>query len=86
MPSFSALGPRLALAAASILFTLVAAEGALRVAGYAPERFQHTNRIANRGRTVLLDCYPSDPNAELDVDLADPATRKRYEAEGGEVA
>ena len=51
MASFSRVGAHLGLAAASTLLTLLAAEGVLRLAGYAPASFQHTNRIANRGRT-----------------------------------
>ncbi len=82
MRPLSGLGGRLALAAASTLLTLVLAEGALRLAGYAPASFVHTNRIANRGRTVLLDCYPGNPRGYFDVDLRDPATFERYRALG----
>lgn len=82
MASLSGLGSRAGLAAASTLVTLVLAEGALRLAGYGPVQFQHTNRIANRGRTVLLDCYPSNPRGYFDVDLRDPITLERYRALG----
>ncbi|HEV7502518.1 MAG TPA: hypothetical protein VGQ33_21020 [Vicinamibacteria bacterium] len=76
------MGAHLGLAAASTLLTLLAAEGALRLAGYAPASFQHTNRIANRGRSLLLDCYPSNPRGYFDVDLRDPATLEKYRGLG----
>jgi lysophospholipase L1-like esterase len=76
------LGARLTLAAASITFTLVLVEAALRVAGYTPAAYEHTNRIANRDRTVLLDCYPTNPRGYFDVDLRDAATLARYRALG----
>ena len=82
MSPVAGLGARLALAATSIVLTLGLVEGTLRLAGYAPESFEHTNRIANRGRTVLLDCYPSNPRGYFDVDLRDAATLARYRALG----
>lgn len=82
MASFSRLGAQFGLAAASILLTLLAAEGVLRLTGYAPASFQHTSRIANRGRSVLLDCYPSNPRGYFDIDLGDPATLEKYRALG----
>src|SRR6266487_2726327 len=54
----------------------------LRLWGYAPPGFQHTNRIANRGRSVLLDCYPSNPRGYFDIDLRHPATVEKYRALG----
>jgi len=82
MRARSGLGANLALLAASLLLTLALAEGALRLVGYTPEAWEHTNRIANRGRTVLLDCYPSNPRSYFDVDLRDAATLERYRALG----
>ena len=82
MASFSRVGAHLGLAAASTLLTLLVAEGALRLAGYAPSSFRHTNRIANRGRSVLLDCYPSNPRGYFDIDLRDPATLAKYRGLG----
>ena len=82
MASSSRLGAHLGLAAASTLLTLLVAEGALRLAGYAPSSFQHTNRIANRGRSVLLDCYPSNPRGYFDIDLRDAATLEKYRSLG----
>jgi hypothetical protein len=82
MASFSRVGAPLGLAAASTLLTLLVAEGALRLAGYAPARFPHTNRIANRGRSVLLDCYPSNPRGYFDIDLRDPASFETYRGLG----
>jgi len=82
MPPLSGLGGRVGLAAASVAFTLLLAEGALRVIGYGPAIFPHTNRIANRGRTLLLDCYPTNPRGYFDIDLRDAATFERYRAAG----
>jgi hypothetical protein len=82
MRSLAGLGARAGLAAASTLLTLLLTEGVLRLAGYAPAGFQHTNRIANRGRSVLLDCYPSNPRGYFDIDLRDPAMVEKYRALG----
>ena len=71
-----------ALAIGSCTVVLLAAEAALRVAGYAPASFAHTNRIANRARSVLLDCYPTNPRGYFDLDLRDGATLARYRALG----
>lgn len=82
MRPLSAIAARAGLVVASTALTLLMAEAALRVAGYAPAGFQHTNRIANRGRTLLLDCYPSNPRGYFDVDLRDAATLERYRGAG----
>lgn len=82
MRPFFASAARVGLALASTALTLLFAEAALRVAGYAPAEFRHTNRIANRGRTLLLDCYPSNPRGYFEVDLRDAATLERYRAQG----
>ena len=79
---FRAAAANVLLAAGTTVTLLLAGEGALRLSGYAPAGFQHTNRIANRGRTVLLDCYPSNPRGYFDIDLHDPATLERYRALG----
>src|SRR4029079_13435035 len=39
-------------------------------------------RIANRGRSLLLDCYPSNPRGYFDVDLGDPTTLAKYRGLG----
>jgi hypothetical protein len=72
----------LLLAAAACAAVLGALEVALRVAGYAPSAYEHTNRIAGPGRSVLLDCYPTNPRGYFDVDLRDRATFERYRALG----
>jgi len=82
MRARSGLGLNAALLAVSTLVTLGLTEAGLRLAGYTPAAFEHTNRIANRGRTLLLDCYPSNPRGYFDVDLHDPATLERYRALG----
>jgi lysophospholipase L1-like esterase len=65
-----------------VIAALGLVELALRLGGYGPAAFEHTNRIANRGRTVLLDCYPSNPRGYFDIDLHDPATFEHYRAIG----
>ncbi len=70
----------LALALAAIAFVLSIGEAALRLAGYTPAAYLHTNRVANGRRTILLDCYPSNPRRYFPIDLRDPATLARYRA------
>jgi lysophospholipase L1-like esterase len=82
MRSFSRGAAHAGLAFASILATFAAAEGALRLTGYAPATFEHTNRIANPGRSLLLDCYPTNPRGYFAIDLRDPATLERYRGLG----
>jgi hypothetical protein len=72
----------LSLACGAAALVAALAESALRLTGWAPAAFQHTNRIANGRRTILLDCYPSNPRGELDIDLRDAETRTRYRAQG----
>ena len=73
---------RAALALAAIGLVLLAAEGALRVSGWEPEAFHPPLRIFDADRTLLLDCYPSDPRRYFDVDLRDPAVYSRYAERG----
>jgi lysophospholipase L1-like esterase len=61
---------------------LAGLELVLRLSGYAPAAYEHTNRIANPGRAVLLDCYPTNPRGYFDIDLRDRATFERYRALG----
>ena len=83
-----ALTQNASLACGAVLAVLVLAEGALRVAGFRPERHQTRIRLTNaadlgvRANALVLDCYPSDPAGSFDVDLADAAVRRRYEAAG----
>ena len=65
----------LALSAAAGLFALLLAELALRAVGYAPRTFRHTERVANGRRTLLLDCYPTNPRGYFDIDLRDEKVR-----------
>jgi lysophospholipase L1-like esterase len=76
------LAPNLALALLSALLPLLVAEAGLRLTGYTPEAYRHTERIANGHRTLLLDCYPSNPRGYFPIDLRDPATRARYREQG----
>jgi GDSL-like lipase/acylhydrolase family protein len=68
----------LALALAAAAVTLMAAELALRAAGYVPHRLRATARLVDAHWTLLLDCYPSNPRGYFDVDLRTPASRDRY--------
>lgn len=74
----SPLLANLGLSAGSLLVVLLVLEGALRAAGYRAEVFSSPDRVANGHRSLLLDCYPSNPRGYFDIDLRDPATRERY--------
>jgi len=72
----------LALSALSAALVLLLAETGLRVAGYSPEAYRRPDRVANGRRTILLDCYPTNPRGYFDIDLRDPVTRERYRRMG----
>lgn len=74
--------PNLVLSAFSAVLMLLVAEAGLRAFGYRPEAHRKPDRVANGRRTVLLDCYPSNPRGYFDIDLRDPATRERYRRMG----
>jgi lysophospholipase L1-like esterase len=69
---------RLALAAGAVAATLVLSEAALRAAGYAPQRFKSTARLASADGRTLLDAYPTNPRGYFDIDLRTPEARERY--------
>jgi len=69
---------RLGLVGLSVVATLAVAEAGLRVARYAPVRYPSTARLHDRDWTTLLDCYPTNPRGYFDIDLREPAARKRY--------
>src|SRR6266849_3413951 len=73
---------RTALAAAAVAASALLMEGALRVAGYAPARFQAPGELYGARERVFLDCYPSNPRGYFDIDLRAPAVRRRYEGLG----
>ena len=73
----AALGTAL-LVAGSLAFACLAAEAALRLLHYRPERFRNTARVVDPKWRALLDCYPTNPRRYFDIDLRDPATRERY--------
>jgi hypothetical protein len=73
---------RLALTAATIAAFLLVAEAALRVTGFAPERYKSTARVFAPGWSVALDCYPTNPRGYFDLDLRDERTRARYREAG----
>jgi GDSL-like Lipase/Acylhydrolase family len=69
---------RLSLLVASSLVVPLVAELALRVVGFVPERFELAGSLENAARTLLLDCYPTNPRGYFDVDLRSPESRRRY--------
>jgi len=73
---------RLGLAAASAAVAALMIEAALRLTGYAPARFQAPGELYSRREKVFLDTYPSNPRGYFDIDLRQPAVRRRYEALG----
>lgn len=74
----------LGLASASLVLGLLAAEVVVRTIGFTPERFKSPARVMNREGTLALDCHPTNPRSYFRIDLRDPSTRARYEAEGVE--
>ncbi len=73
---------RVALVLGSLLATLLLVELGLRWSGYEPTPFPNARRIKVAERTLLLDCYPSDPRGYFDIDLREAATYGHYEALG----
>ncbi len=69
---------RLGLALGSLTFTLLLAEGVLRVAAFTPEMYKSTARLVSNDRRMLLDCYPTNPRAYFTTDLRTAAARERY--------
>ncbi len=81
MPSRTgALALNLSLSAAALLVALLLLEAGLRLSGYAPVAHAGPACIFDADRTLLLDCYPSNPRGHFDVDLRDPATLQHYRA------
>ena len=72
----------LALSAATLAVLLLLGECALRLAGFAPERYGNTARVFAPGWKLALDCFPTNPRGYFDVDLRDAATRARYREAG----
>jgi hypothetical protein len=73
---------RAALVAAAVAVGALLMEAALRVAGYAPARFQAPGELYGARERVFLDCYPTNPRGYFDIDLRLPEVRRRYEALG----
>ena len=73
---------RVALVVGSLLAVALAAEGALRLAGYTPARSQGPGELYGARERLFLDCYPSNPRRYFDVDLRQPAVRDAYTARG----
>lgn len=76
----------LALAAAAV--GLLLAEIVLRAAGWNVERHRTRVRISKAGDTRVranageIDCYPSNPHGDFDLDLRRPADRAQLAARG----
>ena len=66
------------LVLASALATAFMAEVALRAFRYSSQRPSAPARLMDDARTLLLDCYPSNPRGYFDVDLRTPEARARY--------
>jgi lysophospholipase L1-like esterase len=73
---------RLALAGASVLFVALAAEAALRLLGWTPERHRAPAHLHATRTPLTLDCYPTNPRGDFDVDLRDASVRARYASLG----
>jgi hypothetical protein len=73
---------RLGLVMSSVIVAALAAEAALRFAGYAPARFHAPGELYGPRERVFLDCYPSNPRRYFDIDLRLSEVRRRYEALG----
>jgi hypothetical protein len=71
---------RVALAAASTLFGLAAAELSVRALGLAPERWAQPAHLESEDKRTALDLYPDDPRDAFPVDLRDERVRARYRA------
>lgn len=76
------LAAGLLVAAGSVITLLALVEATLRLSGFAPERFKSPGRVLSGDGHVALDGYPANPRGYFPIDLRDPATRTRYEAQG----
>jgi lysophospholipase L1-like esterase len=83
-----AIAANLVLCVSTVGAVLLAGEGALRLAGFRPERHRVRIRMTTapdirmRPGSLVLDGYPSNPRGYFDIDLRDPATRTRYQQAG----
>src|SRR5262245_38551677 len=73
---------RAALALGAVALSALVLEAGLRLAGYAPTRFQAPGELYGARERVFLDCYPTNPRGYFDIDLRAEALRRRYEALG----
>jgi GDSL-like Lipase/Acylhydrolase family len=69
---------RVLLVSGSLLAVFLAAEVALRLLRYGPERYPAMARLYDKGWTTLLDCYPDNPRGYFDLDLRRPESRERF--------
>lgn len=73
---------RLALVVVSVAAAGLAAEGALRLSGFAPARALAPGELYSPRERLFLDCYPSNPRGYFDIDLRRAEVRERYQAQG----
>jgi hypothetical protein len=73
---------RLALVMASLAAGGLAAEAALRLAGYSPARTQAPGELYSPRERLFLDCYPTNPRGYFDIDLRRPEVRRAYDGLG----
>jgi lysophospholipase L1-like esterase len=69
---------KLLLLGASVVAALLVGETGLRLAGGGGGSALVGARLSDARRTVLLDCYPSNPRGYFDVDLRSEESRSRY--------
>jgi lysophospholipase L1-like esterase len=62
----------------SVLATALMMEVSLRAFRYTSDRPSAPARLMDEARTLLLDCYPSNPRGYFDLDLRAPEARARY--------
>jgi lysophospholipase L1-like esterase len=70
---------RALLVLGSLLTSFLAAEAVFSI---IPLPIGNVLNVYNRAMTAGLDCYPTDPRGDFDLDLRDAATRAKFEALG----
>jgi len=74
----SGLLANLALAAAALTATALAAELFLRAIDYVPHRLRASARLVDAHWRLLVDSYPTNPRGYFDIDLRTPESREAY--------
>src|SRR5262249_41486209 len=74
----SGLLANLALAAAALTATALAAELFLRAIDYVPHRLRASARLVDAHWRLLGDSHPANPRGYFDIDLRTPESREAY--------